>query len=413
VINKEKTSFYILVLAFFFLLIKISYIPFLPIAPLNLIFVLSLVGLLFTVTIKKNITTKIAIIIFAYGFINFLTDYLKVSTLNFAEFSNYILVSSLILHTENIKSIKYKERIINWYFFVGFLSIFYGYLIYFFGSPFVELRIFLIEINTDLAKFNRLGIVGGKNLPIVGLSSTSALYGYFIGSYFIISLHKYLKNKNNIYLFLSVFSFISLMINGERSVLFFTLICALGLFGKKIFNLKTIAFIFVLITTILFFQIELVAFDRIAETSTNNSADDIIPRLKRQLAGLLTFLESPIFGSTINRYLEIKNDIFPEDYSSRVAPHNAYINSLINIGFLAIILTYKYVINILKLKRLHIYNKGLFFALLFSLLNGVFHNAGPLNSLEISSVTVLLLLLINTNSYNASDKHNYGRIQRR
>lgn len=411
-INKEKTSFYILVLAFFFLLIKISYIPLLPIAPLNIILVLSLVSQIFVITIKKNISTKIAAILFAYGFIHFLTDYIKISALNFAEFSNYLLVSSLILHTENIKSIKYKVQIINWYLFVGFLSIFYGYLIYFFGSPFVEIRIFLVEINIDLEKFNRFGIVGGKNLPIVGLSSTSALYGYFIGSYFIISIHKYATKKNNIYLFLSVFSFISLILNGERSVVIFTLICVLGLFGKKIFNLKTIAFISVLITTILFFQIELVAFDRIAETSSNNSADDIIPRLKRQLAGLLTFLENPIFGSTINRYYEIKNDIFPEDYASRVAPHNAYINSLLNIGFLAIILTYKYVINIYKIKRLHIYNTGIFFALLFSLLNGIFHNAGPLSSLEVSSVTVLLLLLINTNSNNASYKRNYGRIQR-
>lgn len=412
-IIKEKISFYILILAFFFLLIKISNLPFLPIAPLNLILVLSIFSLLFIVKVKNNISTKFAVIIFVYGFINLIISYFKYSELNLGEFSNYVLVSSLILHTENINSFRYNKRIINWYFFVGFLSIFYGYLIYFFGSPFVELRISLVEINTDLMKFNRLGIVGGKNLAIVGLSSTSALYGYFIGSYFIMSLHKFLEKKNNIFLFLTCFSFISLNLNGERSVLFFTLICSLGLLGKKIFSLKIISIISIIIASILLFQIELTAFDRIGETSTNSSSDDIIPRFKRQLAGLLVFLENPIFGSTINRYFEIKDNLFPEDNLSRVAPHNAYINSLINIGLFAIIVTYKYVKNILKLKKTHISNRGLFFALLFSMLNGIFHNAGPLNSLEVSSVTILLLLLINSKFYNASYKHNYGRIQRR
>lgn len=411
-ISKEKISFYILVLAIFFLIIKISYIPFLPIAPLNLVLILSVLGLLFSVLIKKNVSNRIAVIILSYGFIDFMLSYFKFSVLNFGEFTNYILISSLILHAENIKNFKFKERIINWYFFVGFLSIFYGYLIFIFGSPFIELRLSLIEINIDLAKHNRLGITGGKNLPIVGFSSTSALYGYFIGSYFILSLYKYLSTKKNIYIFLSFFSFISAIINGERSVILFIIICSLGLFGKKIFNFKVYVFVFILFIILYFLQIELVALERLAETSSNNSSDDILPRFKRQLAGLLTFLENPIFGSTINRYLEIKDNFFPEDNFSRVSPHNGYINSLIDIGFLAIILTYKYMMNILKLKRLEINNKGLFFALLFSLLNGIFHNAGPLNSLEVSSVTILILLLINTNYYNASDKRNYGRIQR-
>jgi len=411
-INKEKISFYTLALAFFFLLIKISYIPFLPIAPLNLILVLSIIGVLFIVKIKKNTNTKFALIIFTYGFINLIVNYFKFSTLDFSQFSNYILVSSLILHAENIESFKFKERILNWYFFVGFISIFYGYLIYYFGSPFVELRTALIEINTDLSKFNRLGIVGGEKIAIVGFSATSALYGYFIGSYFIMTLHKFLEKRNYLFLFLACFSFFSLTLNGERSVVFFTFVCVFGIIPKKIFTRKIFTLMTLIFLSAFYFQIELTAFNRIADTSLNNSSDDIIPRIKRQYVGLLTFLKNPIFGSSIDEYFAIKDNFFNEDKLSIVSSHNAYINSLINIGFLALILTYKYVINIFKLKKKYVHNNGLFFALLFTLLNAIFHNAGPLNSLEVSSVTILLLLLINTNYYNASDKHNYGRIQR-
>lgn len=413
-----KITLFISLLFQLFLVIRVTN-PTLPLTPLTILLVFGSVNLSMN---RKYITLgipfKISLVFFTYILIKVIADYFKTDEFpGVASMIGHLAVVVYLMNCALLVQEKHTKILLRSFFIVSLISLAYGLLVFFIGTPFSEIRMLLFEQEIPRNLSNLNPIYSSKSTPITGLSSTVFAFSYVISALFVFSLYYLEKNRNLWFFLLFILVTVGLLLNGERAG-FVAALLAGYLFIKKKVSFKlvfliSIFFILIfLITSNISFKSEnhQSSFARLINTSISEEPDDFIPRIKRQVAGFITVLQNPVFGATQSEYLSVKSFHFSEDDFTKVASHNAYINVGIHtglFGWILLLLLFSYIIQMMRWIKINsdfltleqpAILKLLSFSLLAPLLNAFFHNAGILNSCEPASIVILGILIQNFSS---------------
>lgn len=410
---KFRPTLVIVLLFQFFWIIKITNIS-LPLAPLTILLPIGALNLLANVkNLKRGIPLKISVIFIIYILLKALAFYVKTGIfIGVGSMIEHVCVLIYILNCSILVSGNYTRILIRFFFLITTISLIFGLLIFIFGSPFTELRLSLLEIDITNRKYDREGIITGQGLPIAGFSSTVAVFSYVLCVLVIFALYFSETKKGFLFYSIVALSVIGLLINGERAALIFALI-GMAIFIRKekpvklVIGLTSFALLVFMISNQITYSTakHRTGIERLLETSLAQNEDDIVPRLTRQAAGIITVIQNPVFGATHYDYLKVKSKYFPQDDYTKVSNHNSYINVGLDTGFGGLVLLtilFVYLVKLFKWFRLqshyltdHEYRifQLLEISLVVTLLNGFFHNDGILNSCEASSVVLLGILV--------------------
>jgi len=406
----------------YIVIITLSFIPvgrigFLPIAPANAIWYIFIIyAVLKFPYVLNKISEKGRLIIAVYLLIIFVDALLyfikgsSVEPLNlFARFKVILLFILTSLAVNNEHDLKFALKTIA---VVIGISTFFGLLIHTFGEPFQSIRWFLISSPS--------AAMLGKGDRIAGLFSKVPSFAYQISSGAIIAYGLYVIEHKIKWLFVFAILFLGIIYNGERAAALVFFIAFIGiLVMNKDKRFRKTAVSFGLLGIIIAFAISIIDVQEGVQYKSSESTilhrkseeGEIRGKIAQQLAGLVVFIKNPIIGGTDSDYQKEIRNIISYLFTNKVrepgdgtfaAPHNHYINTIMDNGIMGFMLSVVFCVILLriikKFRSLTINNDNLrkcylvaFWALLGNLFVGVFHNLGIFIG-EISGWCILSLV---------------------
>ena len=396
-INLTSITSLLMFFALFLEIIPVYRIPYLQIAPDNLIYGFVLVIFLSNFkTYSKRMNKYIGWIIVSYV----LYQLLKVIMGKYSGMeagNQYFIIrdiSILLIFQMAIDKVNY-SKFLKIFTILLFVSMFLGILIYIFGEPFASLR---MEILND--PFMRYY---GKGDRIAGFYKKIFTFGYLLAALPVLIFTFYKKERKFYWLIMLFISIFGLLLNAERATMILSSTVIIFLSFKWFKGSKKIPiFISIIIVLIAIQQFYLKGttvehgFYRIDSTSS----DEIHWKLAKQYAAFLSILKNPLTGGDRGVY---KNIYYSWAGYSPNAPHNAYVNIGMYGGVLGWLLFLIFAYNIVKIIKIfrsetkknysfRILYQGISGAFLGVLGVGLFHNAGIFDG-ETTSFILLMFLI--------------------
>lgn len=370
-----------------FLIIMLTIIPvgkssIFPIAPINLFFVLVLMYIIGdTKQLSIRLNKYVCAILLTYLLYQILVYFLYLHKYG----DNYSILQScksiiiVLAFTTILNSRSYYFLFKAFTAFI-FISMLYGFLIYYFGEPFASIRM------TILGNANEYLIYFGKGDRLVGFDNKIFLFGYLLAILPVLLLTLYKIKKHYYLLVFIAIAVIGIILNGERAAMLSSFVVLIVLVkkwypGKKVLVLFGV--IFVLIILFDYFLLNITT-EELVRLSTQKNEGEIPERITRQVAGMLSVLKTPLVGSYIDNYHSIFMKRWDHVPSS---VHNAYINIGVYGGIFGWLLFWIFGRNIFKLSKImkvkmmkndksSVLYQGIISAFIAALLVGLTHNNG-------------------------------------
>jgi hypothetical protein len=309
-------------------IIPIYKIPFLPVSPDNMVYLLLLFLMLANYGRSFSIDTNFKVIIITYVLYHLLIFTIRLYEFNTLTKLTFLYRDILLLLGFSLISKKQEYYILFKIFtFAVFFSAVWGLLMFLFGEPFAGLRIAIINnpVYLEYGYFT-------KGMRIVGFNASIFGFSYVLAALPTLLLTLYKFERNIIYFVLILISFFVLLINAERAAFAFSLI-SFSILYYKWFRLDINI---LLIISIISFSIWVGAYTYDPTTAPSalqrvqeSTSDDLIMRLGKAWAGILAVIENPIFGGKADMY----SSIYYRWYGfTPTYVHNTYVNVGMNAG---------------------------------------------------------------------------------
>ncbi|MBT3168509.1 MAG: O-antigen ligase family protein [Candidatus Cloacimonetes bacterium] len=404
--NLTRFNEFILYVLIFLRIISIYKVPFIPIAPDNIFYgFIFLIFVVFNKLYSAAFNKQIKVILLTYVFYQLLkmfTSYLEIGRTEILQWwilRDYFLLVSFVITINRQNFYKY----LKWFTIVLSISMLFGLLIYFIGEPFASLRLKIIN-NPTMHYY-------GKGERVVGLNYSIFSFAYPLTILPILLLTIYKISSKHYLIILMVFSFLGLILNGERISLALASFVMLLLINRWFNAGRKIFLLIFLVLAIILFQSVMLSSDKNQDTIgavsriQSTTSDELSIRFYKQYAGLVTVFKHPLTGGTNNNF---KNETYALYGGVGNYSHNAIINIGMYAGFGGWLLFMFFFSNILsQIKKMSlkskIINQGVVFS--FASLMGVslFHNDGIF---EGETVSLILLGFILGSSKYCNNKLN-------
>lgn len=298
---------------------------------------------------------------------------------------------------------------------IAAVQIVFGLLIYVFGSPFADIRNWMLRVNVYEAFVS-------KGSQLAGLYGPPAIFSYLLAAVPVLSVTMYFLERRLAWLGWMLLMLIGLFINAERAALAALTVCTLTLVWKTRRTLGSVLLLAVAGLSMLGVQ-QVVGYlsadgqqfgsalshgtlgERLGETST----DEIISRIRYALGGVSSVLRHPLVGPSRADYVrEALGKESGELLSSRevkgtLASHNHYVNIGVNAGVLGWVVGLWFFLILWRMRRIavdryrsnraaYIRHCGITLALLAALMNAFFHNSGAFSPDLATSFLIGLLI---------------------
>lgn len=395
-----------------FLVILLSFVPVpklsgLYVAPINVaLYAFILFALCNLPQVSKVLhkdTTALVLTFMVYVALDSMVGYFRdgVGFSDFDHIRKIILLFAILFATRNEGEY---EKLFTMILAMIIINELFGLLDYFFGGPFETIRTWFVADDASAAML-------GKGHRIAGFFNSIFSFSYVIAPAPIMIYTKYLTEKRPIWLLALFFSFLAIILNGERSALLMAAVCLvlLILFQSE---MRVRNAILVLVVSALSIAAMLpltrsvsghLSSDRrtlIYRLQNPQAGEQVSGRILQQLAGMITIWKKPGLGPTEKDYQKEVHSLF-SSFSSRgsimrvdryagrelPAPHNHYINIGMHAGLPGILVFCLFIYFLIRIclqfnlhtlsnQRFHLYSLGTNLSLLAVLGNACFHNTG-------------------------------------
>jgi len=396
-----------------------------PVAPINLLILLSLLFML--LNIKGFISNDLKILGVFLLFILYIFIKLFIEVAFHGSTGNLfgklgIPIRTLCIMATWLLVCNTKERalfFIKLFVIMAAVSTVFGMLVYFWGGPFTEMRLFL---NKTHASAGMIVISKGSNLA--GFHGLPHIWGYMLAGVPILAVTLYMIERKMLWLFVLTVFIMGLFLNAERSALLMNMVIFLWWFllDRKRIAMKLIIFS-ALVTGLVLVPslLKIVGLSNtgmdskgsiqqgtLNERMSGTSVQHAIDRIFWQYYGVKSVIQNPLIGPTHEDYLRNVHSLstsvkFLSRYSDTPYPHNHYITFGMKIGIAAWIIIFVFLILIrridLEIKRnwqhdepMNLIHLGIKLALIAVLGNALLHNAGIL-SFEFATCSMIAMFL--------------------
>ncbi|MDY6839537.1 MAG: O-antigen ligase family protein [Thermodesulfobacteriota bacterium] len=380
--------------------VPIPKLPVIRLAPNNILYAVGITVIVFhlhTVLQNKSLLILVSILIFYALLKNALFYFRGQSIETFGALIRCVVLVELINIACNSDE---RIRFILKYFLLlcGF-SVLFGLLVYFFGSPFADIR------NALRATMGQAGKAISAGSQLTGLHEIPHIFGYYLASTPIMTLGLLLTSRKTIWTVLLAFLLVGLFLNAERSAILAN-VCVFAIwiwFDRRNRRMLIRYGALTMFFLVLFAAVHPYVAPKAPLTSgytrgtlterlQATSLDEALGRIMWQLHGIRTVLKHPLRGSTHEDYIRTVHDLPStktnlQRYQKTPAPHNHYINIGMHGGALGWLLLFFFAwVLVYSLSRrtkalskeqagLYIY-QGVLFGFMAVLINALFHNDG-------------------------------------
>jgi hypothetical protein len=308
------------------------------------------------------------------------------------------------------------RKIVKLLLVIASVQIVFGLLIYVFGSPFADIRNWMLRVNVNEAFIS-------KGSQMAGLYGPPHIFSYLLAAVPVLSVTMYLLERRLVWLGWMFLMLLGLFINAERAAMGALTICTLMLVWKTSRALSSVLLVVVVGIGVVGVQ-QIVGFlsasegqqvgsayshGTLAERLGETSAQEIIGRIGYSFGGVPSVLRHPLFGPSRAEYVrEALNKDSGEllasgEVENTLASHNHYVNIGVNAGVLGWVVGLWFLLVLWRMHRIsveryrrnrpaYIRHCGITLALLAALMNAFFHNSGIFSPDLLTSCLVGLLV---------------------
>jgi hypothetical protein len=299
---------------------------------------------------------------------------------------------------------------------IAAVQIAFGLLIYIFGSPFADIRNWMLRVNVNEAFIS-------KGSQLAGLYGPPHIFSYLLAAVPLLSVTMYFLERRLVWLGWMFLMLLGLFINAERAAMAALTICTLTLVWKTSRTLSSVLLVAIVGLGVVGVQ-QVVSYisvsseqqfgsayatgtlaKRLGETST----DEIISRIGYSFGGVLSVIQHPLLGPSRADYVReaLRKDsgelLASNEMQDTLASHNHYVNIGVNAGVLGWVIGIWFFMTLWRMHRIsieryrrnrsaYIRHCGITLALLAALMNAFFHNSGVFSPDLMTCLLVGLLI---------------------
>ena len=292
------------------------------------------------------------------------------------------------------------RKIIKLLLVVAAIQIVFGLLIYVFGSPFADIRNWMLRVNVYEAFIS-------KGSQLAGLYGPPHIFSYMLAAVPVLSVTMYLLERRLVWLGWMFLMLLGLFINAERAAMAALAFCTLLLVWKTSRALGSLLIVAIVGLGLVGVQ-QVVSYlsvsneqqpgsayahgtltERLGETSI----EEIVGRIGYSLGGVSSVLKHPLLGPSRAQYVREALDkdsgelLASGEVQGTLASHNHYVNIGVNAGVLGWVVAVWFFAILRRMHRIsveryrrnrpaYIRHCGITLALLAALMNAFFHNSG-------------------------------------
>jgi O-Antigen ligase len=380
------------------LFIPLPKLPFIHIAPINLVILVLSYLLIFR--LKDLVRARASVKLILFSLVIFCISDFVINTVAsegdpptppfFRAIRGLVILSATVILVKSMSDLKV---LVNWVLFGIIFSALVGLLVHFFGGGFQDFRNWMLQDSDSISG------ISGKGIWVSGLSGNHFTFGYLLAGGTILPLiYAALEKRMSVWFIVYFVFIVALILNAERSAavavfgsnLYFAYKC--GIFKNKVTVIAMIVGIILIVGMQNYRHSENIENKNHALTSAERfeNSDDVFNRIMWQFHGIQSVLEYPVFGPSTNQYRNVVLGSTVTKNSLRMFipyPHNHYINIGMHIGILGWALLLAFMLGLLATlrhsnKMAHLLNidstfiQGINIALGAAMFNALFHNAG-------------------------------------
>jgi hypothetical protein len=299
---------------------------------------------------------------------------------------------------------------------IAAVQIVFGLLIYVFGSPFADIRNWMLRVNVYEAFIS-------KGSQLAGLYGPPHIFSYMLAAVPVLSVTMYLLERRLVWLGWMLLMLLGLFINAERAAMAALIVCTLTLVWKTSRALSSVLLVVVVGIGVLGVQqvVEYLsarndqqygsayAHGTLSERLGETSANEIVGRIAYSFGGVLSVLRHPLVGPSRADYVReaLGKDsgelLISTEVQETLASHNHYVNIGVNAGVLGWVVGALFFLVLWRMHRIsvdryrrnrpaYIRHCGITLALLAALMNAFFHNSGVFSPDLMTSCLIGLLI---------------------
>ncbi|MCL4779475.1 MAG: O-antigen ligase family protein [Gammaproteobacteria bacterium] len=292
------------------------------------------------------------------------------------------------------------RKVIKLLLVIAAIQIVFGLLIYVFGSPFADIRNWMLRVNVYEAFIS-------KGSQLAGLYGPPHIFSYMLAAVPVLSVTMYLLERRLVWLGWMLLMLLGLFINAERAAMAALTVCTLLLVWKTSRALSSVLIVGVVGLGLVGVQ-QVVGYlsasneqqlgsayahgtltERLGETSV----EEVISRIGYSLGGVSSVMKHPLLGPSKADYAReaLGKDsgelLAGGEVKETLASHNHYVNIGVNAGVLGWVVAVWFFAILRRMHRIsveryrrnrpaYIRHCGITLALLAALMNAFFHNSG-------------------------------------
>ena len=307
------------------------------------------------------------------------------------------------------------RKLIKLMLIIAVVQVVSGLLIYVFGSPFADIRNWMLRVNVNEAFIS-------KGSQLAGLYGPPHKLSYLLAAVPVLSITMFLLERRLVWLGWMFLMLLGLFINAERAAMGALTICALMLVWKTSRALSSVLLVAVVALGVLGVQqvVGLLSADSqqfgsayshgtLGERLGETSAGEIISRIAYSFGGVSSVLRHPLIGPSRADYVRealgkgASELVSGKEREDTLASHNHYVNIGVNAGVLGWVVGLWFLLTLWRMRRIaveryrrnrpgYILHCGIALALLAALMNAFFHNAGIFSPDLMTSFLIGLLI---------------------
>lgn len=308
------------------------------------------------------------------------------------------------------------RKIIKLMLVIAAVQIAFGLLIYVFGSPFADIRNWMLRVNVNEAFIS-------KGSQLAGLYGPPHIFSYMLAAVPVLSVTMYLLERRLVWLGWMLLMLLGLFINAERAAMAALIVCTLTLVWKTSRGLSSMLLVLVVGVGALGVQQVVgylsassdqqygsaLAHGTLTERLGETSAGEVFTRITYALGGVYSVLQHPLVGPSRADYAReaLGKDsgelLISTEVQETLASHNHYVNIGVNAGVMGWVVGALFFLVLWRMHRIsveryrrnrpaYIRHCGITLALLAALMNAFFHNSGVFSPDLMTSCLIGLLI---------------------
>lgn len=308
------------------------------------------------------------------------------------------------------------QKLIKLLLIIGAIQIVFGLLNYVFGQPFTGIRNWMQQVSINEAFIS-------KGSQLAGLYGAPHIFAYLLAAFPVLCLAMFLIERRLVWLGWMFLMLLGLFINAERAALGGLAVCSLVLVWKSGRSVRAVAVVVLVGLTVLGVQLVAGYLDLGTTRQDNAShvtgtlgtrlggttAEEVFSRVEYQFLAARSVLRHPLIGPSWPQFArEVRGKdaselLVQQEIETTMASHNHYVNLGMNGGVLGWVVGFWFIRILWRMHRIsveryagrrvaYIRHGGIVLALLATMINAFFHNAGIFSPELVASCLVGLLI---------------------